>query len=181
MNTRTSGAIFSPCQRFRYVLWRDLYPGCTPEMLPQDVWGDCVFCALNPSTATETIDDPTIRRCKAFAKAWNCRRYVMLNAFSFRSTDPKGMLSQDDPIGPENDRYIREYTEHARVIVAAWGTHADRLRAQAVCEVIGKRIECLGVNADGSPKHPLYLPKVSERVLFWEPGKTLERISNAEA
>lgn len=157
LGNENAGAIFSKCMSYRYALWRKLPSG----------EGDAVFIGLNPSVADHEQLDPTCKRCQSFAMAWGCSRYVMLNAFSYRATDPKKMLDHHEPIGELNDEYLRKFTKDARIIVAAWGTHCDDLRAKAVCQVIARPLECLGKNHHGSPKHPLYLPATAKRVPFW--------------
>lgn len=57
---KQTGATFSKDRLYRYQLWR-IWDESKPYM---NVIG------LNPSTADETKDDPTIRRCLGFAKAW---------------------------------------------------------------------------------------------------------------
>ncbi len=82
-----SGAHLSPCRQYRYRLWRDWDPGA----------GRCVFVGLNPSTADEHTDDPTIRKCVGFAKRWGFGAIDMVNLFAYRSTSPKGLLTQECP------------------------------------------------------------------------------------
>lgn len=143
------GADLSVCRKYRYLLWRHWRRGdpC-----------DCVmFVGLNPSTADETNDDPTLRRCIGFAKAWGYAGLFMLNAYAFRATDPKDMLKAEDPVGPKNDDILREFGQQCGLVVACWGSNILPGRAQELRRIIGRQIHCLGVNADGSPKHPLYL------------------------
>lgn len=143
-------ALFSPCRKYRYDLTREWDSGK----------GTAVFIGLNPSTADETQDDPTIRRCIGFAKSWGCKSLRMLNIFSFRATDPKDMKREIDPIGPGSDHYIRELTIGARFIVAAWGKHGEYMqRGEMVRKLLHDRnLSFLRLNKDGSPAHPLYLP-----------------------
>ena len=118
-STRMTDTIFSPCRTYRYALWREWIGGD----------GYVMFIGLNPSTADETQDDPTIRRCIAFAKAWGYGGLSMTNLFAFRATDPKKMKAVADPIGPENDAHLLRLARDAGVIVAAWGangTHRGR-------------------------------------------------------
>lgn len=168
--TDRSGAIFSACERYRYALWRDVYPGDLLQN-PPGTFGFAAWVGLNPSTADENDLDNTTRRCLKWTREWGCTRYVMLNAFAWRSTDPRGMKSADDPVGPDNDLFLKRFTANARFIIAAWGTNCDLIRQEAVCKAVGRPMECLGLNNDGSPKHPLYVPQKAERGLFWEPGK----------
>lgn len=150
-----STAIFSPCRTYRYSLAR--------------VWDDsapvCGFVLLNPSTADEVSNDPTIARCIGFARRWGFGSLLACNIFALRSTDPKGLRQVDDPVGPGNDRAIRRLARSADLVVAAWGGHGRYLgRGERVRAMLPDDAVCLGVNADGSPKHPLYLRGDSARV-----------------
>lgn len=124
---------------------------------PQICW-----VMLNPSTADATQDDPTIRRCVGFSKAWGFGSLIVVNLFALRSTDPKALLSSDvSPIGPENDACIERAVWEADCVMAAWGTKGGYLnRAAKVTDLIvrtGRTIHCLARTKDGHPKHPLYV------------------------
>lgn len=162
------GATFSECRLYRYSLWRDW---ADSDTFP----GRCVFIGLNPSTADEQDDDPTIRRCIGFAKAWGFPGMTMLNAYAWRSTDPTGLLIPDDPVGPGNDAAIRDTVSRAELVVCCWGNHCLRERQEKILDVIystgsglrmAKLVQCLGRNASGSPKHPLYLSKATKLERF---------------
>jgi hypothetical protein len=154
------GAIFSPDREYRYVLWRRWNTALRT----------CTFIGLTPSTADETGDDPTIRRCIRFARDWGFGAMRMLNLFAYRATDPMVMRQAEDPIGPMNDRYIVETAQMSGLVVAAWGMHGRYLdRGKAVrdffpvlSDVGGslarrKPLYCLGTTSSGEPRHPLYL------------------------
>lgn len=155
------GADFSECRTYRYLLWRIW----DTDGSPLNVIG------LNPSTADETIDDPTIRRCIDFAKRWGYGSLVMTNLFAYRSTDPQGLLSVDDPVGPDNDEALRLAAWRAGLTVAAWGAHRLAVtRSGAVSKLLHwMPVECFGLTKDGAPKHPLYLPKSTTPVPYWSP------------
>ncbi len=141
-------AVFSTCRRYRYVL-RRTWDHSLPTVL---------FIALNPSTADETVDDPTIRRCIGFATDWGFGSLVVANLFALRSTDPKVLKKSCDPIGPRNDRWLRRLSGEAELTIAAWGVHgALRDRAAKVLPML-KHPYHLGQTRDGHPRHPLYLP-----------------------
>ena len=116
---------------------------------------------LNPSTADAEKDDPTIRRCIAFASRERFGGVEILNLFAFRATAPADLKAAADPIGPDNDRHLRALFARHRTIVAAWGTHGGyRGRAEAVLGMaagLGVTLTCLGRTAAGYPRHPLYL------------------------
>ena len=94
----------------------------------------------------------------------------MTNIFAFRATDPRDMKNQEDPVGPDNDKWLLSVYKDAGLVVAAWGTHGSFLdRDRDVMSLLG-RLECLGVNQDGSPKHPLYLSKKT-KLRIYEGGR----------
>lgn len=142
-----ASAVLSRCRTYRYELWRQ--------------WGvgpPCVFVGLNPSTADETSDDPTIRKCVAYAKRWGYGSLCMVNLFAFRATQPKDLRTAADPIGPENDATLRRVAKKAGIIIAAWGKHGSYLdRDKAVLSLLPVMRYYLKLNNDGSPAHPLYL------------------------
>lgn len=149
----TSGAVFSDCGTYRYRLWR--------------TWGDgerVAFCMLNPSTATEVENDPTIRRCIGFAKDLGFRGLVVVNLFALRSTDPAALLEHPEPIGPKNLKHIVETARECSRVVAAWGAHkAAEERGPSLANFLrghhDVELACLGKTKSGAPRHPLYLRK----------------------
>jgi len=141
-------AVFSPCRTYRYSLIRQWAPekGCA------------MVVGLNPSTADESNDDPTIRRCIALARAWGFGRLLMTNLFAYRATQTADLLAQPDPIGPENDQHLAEGAAASDVVVAAWGTHGNHLGRDAKVLAILPRLHVLHLTKAGHPAHPLYLP-----------------------
>jgi hypothetical protein len=125
---------------------------------------------LNPSTATEIQDDPTIRRVRYFSKRDGYDGFMVVNLFAYRTTDPDILKTVTDAVGPDNDTMIREMARRAAVIVAAWGTHimARRRGAQVTGMMMrdGKDMMCLGVSKDGKPKHPLYVLNSKELEVY---------------
>ena len=121
--------------------------------------GKCVaFIGLNPSIADATQDDPTIRRCVGFAKAWGGSTLMMVNLFGLRSTSPLALRSAADPIGPANDSWLDKVVAHADLVVAAWGNHGGLLnRSDEVRLRFRGRLQALDVTKSGMPKHPLYV------------------------
>lgn len=156
-----SGAHFSPCRTYRYALWRRWG---SPEFASQ-----VMFVGLNPSTADETEDDPTIRRCIRFAKDWGYGGLLMMNAYAFRATDPKVMKAASDSVGPGNDEEFRWRAGHVGLVIAAWGAHCTEERERQVCEALQRPIHCLGRTKAGRPKHPLYLRADTQPEMFWMP------------
>jgi len=117
-----------------------------------------IFIGLNPSTADAEKDDPTIRRCINFAKDWKYRGLVMVNLFAFRATDPEEMKRAADPVGPENDGYIKLMCA-SKTTVCCWGTHGHyRNRDNEVLALV-EDPKMMALSKYGFPRHPLYLRK----------------------
>jgi len=119
-----------------------------------------MFIGLNPSTADETNDDPTVRRCINFAKLWGYSALCMTNIFAFRATDPMVMKAADDPVGHKNNAMLVDVSSGAGVVVAAWGVHgAHWNRGWEVRNLLWHtcKLKCMGLTKDAHPKHPLYL------------------------
>jgi hypothetical protein len=116
------------------------------------------FIGMNPSKANERFDDPTVRRCINFARREGAGQFVMLNVYGYRSTLASAIRGVEDPNGPENDGWIRSQVKKADCVVAAWGSCVVERGEQVLKMVKGlNTVFCLGRNANGSPKHPLYL------------------------
>ncbi len=152
-------ANFSPCRTWRYTLhrsWADkpLFGPVSP--------GIVMFIGLNPSTADEVTNDPTVRRCIGFARAWGYSSFIMTNIFAFRATYPRDMKAAHDPVGPDNDKWLIECAREAALVVAAWGNDgAYRDRSRQVVEMMegaGVQLMCLRMTKAGEAEHPLYLP-----------------------
>lgn len=146
-----SVAVYSPCTRYRYALTRVWDPAGSRV----------AFVMLNPSTATEVQNDPTVERCERRARALGHGAFRVCNIFAWRETDPKAMRAQPDPVGPDNDAAIREAALWAGRVVCAWGTHGAHLgRGPAVERLLratGVPLCHLGLTRDGHPRHPLYV------------------------
>ncbi len=155
------GARFSESRVHRYALWR-IWDKEKPAVM---------FVGLNPSTADENVDDPTIKRCIDFAKRWGYGSLYMLNLFAFRATKPKDMKKADDKIGWDNDAALKRYAKKCDEIVAAWGVNGTlEERNRFVCDKVlfDFKLMCLRKTQGGHPEHPLYVPQITERIVFRE-------------
>ena len=126
-----------------------------------------LFVGLNPSTADALQDDHTIRRCAGFARRWGFDWLHMGNLHAWRSTDPKGLPSDAlVAVGSENHDHLKRLAESAEVIVAAWGRHKLNPSASSLARWVLRQphTRCLGINADGSPKHPRSIRASAELV-----------------
>jgi hypothetical protein len=125
---------------------------------------------LNPSTADAERDDPTIRRCVAFSRLWGCGKLQVVNLFAFRATNPRDLRLAEDPVGPENSRYVKEAVEAAGPVVCAWGVHGGHLDQDLAMlrwlAEVGARPMALAVTKDGHPKHPLYVRSDTQLMPF---------------
>lgn len=140
-------AKLSDCRTYRYELWRTW-----DESKPY-----AMFIGLNPSTADETEDDPTIRRCINFAKTWGYGGLCMTNLFAYRATQPEDMKRASDPIGNKNDETLILLAKNAGVIVGAWGNDGMFLNRSKHVRALIPELNVLKVNKSGEPAHPLYL------------------------
>lgn len=159
------GALFSKCRIWRYSLWREL----DLALLSLD-WPVVNFICLNPSTADENTEDPTVRRCIRWARSWNAKMVVVTNLFAYRATNPKDMLQASDPVGPRNDHYILKIAPVSHLVIAAWGVHGEHLdRGRQVAKMLrdaGVVLHCMGTTKGGHPRHPLYLRNDVRPVVF---------------
>jgi hypothetical protein len=122
---------------------------------------------LNPSTADEVRNDPTVARCVNYARRWGLGGLIMMNAFAVRGTNPRVLREVPDPVGPDNDFWLSRMAREASLIVAAWGNHGLWLERQTkVLSLIDREVYCLGVTKQGAPRHPLYLRKDAEPRIF---------------
>jgi len=153
------GAIFDVNGRYRYSLrreWSTHHPRIT-------------FVLLNPSTADEQKNDPTVRRCMGFARAWKFGSMEVVNLFAYRATDYRELFKASEPIGAENNRFILQAIERSSTVVLGWGTRGTLLnRDRQVMSLLQGRndLYCFGITKDGQPRHPLYVKGNTDLVLF---------------
>ena len=148
----TAGATFSDCERYRYLLWRK--------------WGEgsiCNFVMLNPSTADENANDPTVERCERRARQWGFDGVYVTNLFALRSTDPSGLRVHPEPTGqPENGIVILDTAKRSGLVICAWGNHGSYRGRDAevkrFLQLAGIKLHALQISKTGQPGHPLYIP-----------------------
>lgn len=147
-----STAVFSDDMKYRYLLKR--------------VWDESLGllcgCFMNPSTADQFKNDPTLASWQSRAEKLGYGGFSVVNAFAYRSTDPAGLLTIANPTGPDNDEFILAAAKEAKTFVVGWGQPPKKVQhrctyVQALLKTAGIELLCLGVNkTDGSPRHPLY-------------------------
>jgi hypothetical protein len=149
-----AGALFSEDRLYRYHLWRTF----------SEVGLDrIVVVMLNPSLADDDRDDPTVARLSERCRRWGYGRLDVVNLYALISPKPAALLRHPDPVGPENDRYIREVVAGASRLLVAWGSSLPNVeRSRAVLSLLRQipdkpPVECLGCNEDKQPTHPLFL------------------------
>lgn len=169
-----SSCVFGRDNKYRYALRRQLAP-----LMPVAADASCLFIMLNPSTADEIDNDPTVTRCERFAARWGYSTLYVANLFAYRATDPQALYSictkdGSDPVGPHNDDAIMKLAKRASRIVCAWGNHgALRGRGRKVEQALRDNkicIRALGMTKQGFPPHPLYLPN-HRKASIWKKGK----------
>ena len=155
-------AVISPCGRYRYELTRS-WDANRPTI---------AFVMLNPSTADAAEDDPTIRRCIGFANRWGFGELRVYNCFALRASNPEDLWPHEDPFGQDFDVWAKKPRECAKIVVA-WGSfgskgrNAARGRCFAIEHLKDLELWALAINADGSPRHPLYV-RADQILTRWE-------------
>ena len=146
-------AVLSPDGLFRYSLAR-WWTG--EDMIPEH---HVTWIMLNPSTADDEIDDPTIRRCMAYSIAWGYQGMTVGNLYAYRTPDPHALFKAQYPIGEDNDRWLGILGASAHMIVCAWGVHAQQYRSEQVRKFLQQfgATYALKLTKDGFPSHQLYL------------------------
>lgn len=154
------GAEFSEDRKYRYALWRIWQPELPFVM----------FIGLNPSTANEDKNDPTINRVCQIAKNNGYGGVYMMNCFSLVSTDPEVLQEVYDCLHEEEDlknmRWLLEVRKKCSAVVFAWGNF--KIVEQRAKSITGhfKDAKALHINKNGSPKHPLYCKSDSKFINF---------------
>ena len=155
-------AVFSPDRRYRYWLQAQL----------SDEDGICMFLMLNPSRADEVRSDPTVTRCKGFAREWGYGALWVYNLFALRSPDPGALRDDPDPVGPDNDEDILRGARVADLIVCAWGNHGVHLDRSAQVlrmletEGLSDKMRHLGMTKLNQPRHPLFTRADTQLIYF---------------
>ena len=127
------------------------------------------FVLLNPSTANETTDDPTIKACIKFAQNLGYDGFYVTNLFAFRTKSPRVLKQTKNPIGNKNNEYIKKYALKSKLVVIAWGNHGNFLnRENEVLKILSKikTLHCFATTKSGSPKHPLYINRNTKTTKF---------------
>lgn len=157
-----SSAVISDCGKYRYLLTRRW-----------DAGNPVTFVMLNPSTADADKDDPTIRRCIRFARDWGFGALQVVNLFAVRAADPRVMMAEPDPVGPDNHEHCIAAFDRARnqwmydypaaPAICAWGVHGRYMDQDQT--MLGwmqsEAVTPMALYRDGAPpkpNHPLYLP-----------------------
>ncbi len=156
-----SGAVFNDStRRFRYALWRAWQP--TGHRL--------LFIGLNPSTANDIKDDPTIRRLIGFAKSWDFGGLFAGNLFSLVTANPDVLWHSSSPELPNgpNDVAIKRMREHSSMVLVGWGNEGRYAgaRPREVLALLGEPVFCLNTTKVGEPGHPLYMPLSSQPIPY---------------
>lgn len=162
-----NGAILDDDREYRYRLWRTITPAEQATLTGDGDRSTVAFVLLNPSTADETDDDRTLRRCTGYAERWGYDRLELVNLFAYRTKEPSELETVDDPFGPKNWLHIGDVCRDADRVVVGWGAHdiASTLGLNSIARCLRAtrgRLYALGTTKDGHPRHPLYLPNDAE-------------------
>ncbi len=155
-NTADTGAVFSDCDTYRYLLWHEWAPEKSAV----------AFVGLNPSCARVQDTNPTFKRCVNYAKYWGFGRIYLVNLFAYRASTPQQLRQAKHPVGTDNDKTLVEIARQSELVVAAWGNDGQYLQRSAQVRALLPRLHVLKVNRTGEPAHPLYL-KASLKPYAW--------------
>lgn len=169
----TKSAEVSECGRYRWWLRRG-WKNWNKLGLPVKSLGVCCFVMLNPSTADDRQDDPTIRRCICFAKTWGYDTLSVRNLFAWRATDPRELFNAESVTGGQRGDSELLAACTADLTVLAWGANVPFCRDKQALEMFtrsfpGKPLYCLGLTKAGNPRHPLYVRSEATPILFQRP------------
>lgn len=156
-------AILSSCEKYRYRLERDI--GLLDELV-------IAYFGVNPSTADALVDDNTVKRWIGFSQLFGASRFIVGNAFGYRSKDVSVLATVNDPVGPDNDQHLKTIIQDADILVPCWGSRHkiprrlhqrldDTLR---MIQASGKSVMTFGLTASGDPRHPQFLPYKTQLV-----------------
>ena len=159
-------AIISPCGKYRYRLERELHPNVAELAPPSILRGKVIgFFGVNPSIADAAVDDATVRKWIGFSRVWGASRFIVGNAFAFRSTDVKALATVDDAFGPDIGDHTASIIGDADLLVPCWGNVSKvPPELQFAFDVLldalvssGKPVLHFGKTKAGDPRHPLTL------------------------
>lgn len=163
------GAKISDCGKYRYLLWR-IWDETKPKAL---------FIMLNPSTADDKVDDPTIRKCIGFCKRWGFGGFYVGNLHPYRTKSPNELfeyIETANMAGPSKtgQQVVSDISNHCQIAVMAWGNHFfndDDIFENSYRRIVGYLpMVCLGKTKGGYPRHPLYVP-YNTQLLTWPEGQ----------
>lgn len=156
-------AVLSSCEKYRYRLEREV--GLLDELV-------IAYFGVNPSTADALVNDNTVKRWIGFSQLFGASRFIVGNAFGYRSKDVSVLATVNDPIGPDNDEHLQSIINDADILVPCWGSRHkisrrlhhrldDTLR---MIQASGKSVMTFGLTLSGDPKHPQFLPYETQLV-----------------
>lgn len=158
--------IISECGTYRYLLERLLnHEGIV-----------VAFLGVNPSKAEKDVPDQTDRKWREFGRRMGARAVVYGNPYAFRATDVRELAAAPDPIGPDNDKFLRAILAEADVVVPCWGSrnkipkrlHDRLVVVRRMLRECGKPIWIFGLSKSGDPLHPLMLA-YETKLVEWRP------------
>ncbi|WP_310614063.1 DUF1643 domain-containing protein [Limnohabitans sp.] len=160
-------AVISECGRYRYRLEHTV-------AMNGPVYA---FFGINPSTADAILNDITVRKWIGFSKRWGASRFIVGNAFAYRSIDVKALAMVDDPYGDKIGDHTTDIINDADILIPCWGNRSKvSSKLHGVFDVLldalvssGKPVMHFGLTNAGDPKHPLMLG-YSTPLIPWESG-----------
>ncbi len=151
-----SGATLSKCRKYRYVLWRKWN-----KSLPT-----IMFIGLNPSTANEHENDPTILKCINYSKNWGFGGFYITNLFAYRTFSPAILKKNNSPVGQKNNYWILKTSKLTKKTIACWGDHGTFQDRDVQVKKLISQLYCININKTGQPSHPLYQKSNLKPILY---------------
>ena len=96
-----------------------------------------IFLGLNPSRASKSIDDPTLKRLIYACNKWHYGTLVVINLFARISPSPSIIKSSSNPIGPFNNfelkTNIKDWSENQFCdLWLGWGVNGSFMKRESV-------------------------------------------------
>lgn len=159
MISQFSGAVLDHTRTYRFLLWR--FWDERPRVL---------FNGLNPSTANELQDDPTVKRWCQFARDWGYGGFYATNLYPFITPNPEELVAPRC-FHKANYPAIKMASDLSVLTVACWGDGIKKIDgglkvADHVREEYLDAPMCFNLTKSGNPRHPLYLPADAELIEY---------------
>jgi hypothetical protein len=129
-------------------------------------WSDAPsihFIMLNPSIGNEECLENTTKGVMKRAQVWGFGSMLVTNVYSIVSTDPTA-IQQEIEEDWVNDKF--NLWTRGDITVCAWGRPGFKRQDRMLKLLADRPLWSLGVNKDGTPRHPLHMSHSIEPKLW---------------